>query len=96
MTRRARPPTSLRVVSTSGKQSAIENTLLLVENDRSLESSLKEFLASECYSLLYAENGREALETQPEPNPAMGNVQSRKFPYCFRIFQATFSFHPFD
>jgi len=40
----------------------MENTLLLVEDDRNLARSLKEFLASQGYSVLYATNGREALE----------------------------------
>jgi DNA-binding response OmpR family regulator len=40
----------------------IPSALLLVEDDRKLGSSLKEFLGSEGYSVLYAENGREALE----------------------------------
>jgi two-component system, chemotaxis family, chemotaxis protein CheY len=39
-----------------------KNALLLVEDDHILGSSLKEFLASEGYSLLHAENGIEALE----------------------------------
>ena len=61
MTRRAQPPTSLRAVSTPS-ESVTDNALLLVEDDRSLGNSLKEFLTSEGYSVLYAENGREALE----------------------------------
>jgi DNA-binding response OmpR family regulator len=62
ITRQARPPTSLRAVSTPGEQSVMNNTLLLVEDDRNLADALKEFLASEGYSVLCAKNGREALE----------------------------------
>ena len=62
MTRRAQPPTSLRWSHHQASRAPSKILSCFVDDDRSLASSPKEFLACDSYSVLYSENGREALE----------------------------------